>query len=163
MHRLSLTTRAFLLSFVPVSLVLLASFLAVTAGVQEKIKQNLRESLQASDSLLNRASFEYSRRTAPLVAALTESAGLKAAAGLWVEARREPSTAAQVRATIEAQLRELHAMSGYDLVAISDASGRTMAALQFPEPREAAALPVFPFRSGLAKVRDLLYQLETVP
>jgi signal transduction histidine kinase len=163
MRRLSLTTRAFLLSFVPVSLVLLASFLALTAGVQQRIKQNLRESLEASDTLLNRASLEYSRRTAPLLAALTESAGLKAAVGLWAEARREPSATAQARATIEAQLRELHAMSGYDLLAISDASGRTMAALQFPEPREPTALPIFPLHPGLAKVQDLLYQLEIVP
>src|SRR5437868_972952 len=130
MRHLSLTARAFLLSFVPVSLVLLASFLALTAGVQQRIKQNLRESLETSDRLLNRASLEYSYRTVPLLAALTESAGLKAAVGLLTEAHREPSAAAQVRATIDAQLRELHAMSGYDLVAVSDASGRTVASLE---------------------------------
>jgi signal transduction histidine kinase len=163
MRRLSLTARAFLLSFVPVSLVLLASFLALSAGVQQKVRQNLRESMDASDRLLNRASLEYSRRTAPLVAALTESAGLKAAVGLLAESGREPSAAGQVRATIEAQLRELHAMSAYDLVAVSDLHGRTVAAVQFPESREQPALPVLPLRSGLAEVRGVLYQLETVP
>ncbi len=163
MRRLSLTTRAFLLSFVPVSLVLLASFLALTAAVQQRIKENLRESLEASDRLLNRASLEYSRRTAPLLAALTESAGLKAAVGLLTEAHQDPSAAGQVRATIEAQLRELHAMSGYELLAVSDASGRTVAVLEFPEPRDAPALPVFPLRPGLANVQGALYQLETVP
>lgn len=163
MRRLSLTTRAFLLSFVPVTLVLLASFLALTAAVQRRVKQNLRESLQTSDTLLNRASLEYSRRTASLVAALTESAGLKAAVGLLTEAREEPSAAAQVRATIEEQLRELHAMSGYDLLAVSDASGRTVAALEFPEVRKTDAVPILPLRPGLAKVQGALYQLEIVP
>ena len=163
MRRLSLTTRAFLLSFVPVSLVLLASFLALTAGVQQRVKQNLRESMEASDRLLNRASLDYSRRTAPLVAALTESAGLKAAVGLLTETHRESSAVGQVRATIEEQLRELHAMSAYDLLAVSDPGGRTVAAIQFPEFHEPAPLPVFPLRSGLAEVRGVLYRLETVP
>jgi hypothetical protein len=163
MRRLSLTTRAFLLSFVPVSLVLLASFLALTAGVQQKVKQNLRESMDASDRLLNRASLEYSRRTAPLVAALTESAGLKAAVGLMAETHREPSAVGQVRATIEEQLRELHSMSAYDLLAVSDPLGRTVAAIEFPESQKPAPLPILPLRSGLAEVRGVLYQLETVP
>jgi signal transduction histidine kinase len=163
MRRLSLTTRAFLLSFVPVSLVLLASFLALIAGVQQKVKQNLRESMDASDRLLNRASVEYSRRTAPLVAALTESAGLKAAVGLLAETHRDPSAVDQVRATIEEQLRELHAMSAYELLAVSDPLGRTVAAIEFPESQQSVPLPILPLRSGLAEVRGILYQLETVP
>lgn len=163
MRCLSLTTRAFLLSFLPVSLVLLASFIALTAAVQQRIRENLRESLEASDRLLNGASLEYSRRAAPLLTALTESAGLKAAVGLLTEAHQDPAVAGQVRATIEAQLRELHGMSGYDLVAVSDTSGQTVAALEFPESRDTPAPPVFPLRPGLANVHGALYQLEAIP
>ncbi|MGH9692653.1 MAG: hypothetical protein ACRD5Z_00825, partial [Bryobacteraceae bacterium] len=60
--RLSLTARAFLFSFLPVCLVLAASFLILRAAVDQKIRRDLREQLQSSDALLNRASAEYSRR-----------------------------------------------------------------------------------------------------
>ncbi len=63
MERLSLTTRAFLFSVLPVCLALAASFLALHAAVHQRIRKGLRESLQASNSLLNRASSDYRRRT----------------------------------------------------------------------------------------------------
>ncbi|MBV9301978.1 MAG: HAMP domain-containing protein [Acidobacteriaceae bacterium] len=163
MRRLSLTTRAFLLSFVSISLVLLATFLALTAGVEQRIRRNLRQSLEDSDTLLNRVSLEYARRTAPLVAALTESAGLKAAVGLVAEAHQDPALASQVRTTIETQLRELHTVSAYDLLAILDTNERTVAAIEFPETRQPNSLPILPSRSGLSEVQGTLYRLEMVP
>jgi len=97
---------------------------------------------------LNRASTEYSQRTAQLVAALTESAGLKAAVGLLAEAGRDPTIRTQVRTTIEAQLRELHVLTAYDLLAISDWHGETVALVAFPEltafPETRSAEPSLP-------------------
>jgi signal transduction histidine kinase len=168
--RLSLTARAFLFSFLPVCLVLAASFLILRAAVDQKIRRDLREQLESSDALLNRASAEYSRRTAQLVAALTESAGLKAAVGLLAEAGRDPTVRSQVRTTIEAQLRELHTLTAYDLLAISDWHGQTVALVAFPEliafPETGSAepsLPEFPRHPTLAALGDALYQLQTVP
>lgn len=168
--RLSLTARAFLFSFLPVCLVLAASFLILRAAVDQKIRRDLREQLESSDALLNRASTEYSRRTAQLVAALTESAGLKAAVGLLAEAGRDSTVRSQVRTTIEAQLRELHVLTAYDLLAISDWHGQTVALVVFPEltafPETRLAepsLPEFPRHPTLVALGGALYQLQTVP
>src|SRR5271166_1248723 len=120
MRRLSLTARAFVFSFVSVFLVLAVSFLALTAAVERSIKQDLRETLENSEALVNSASVEYTHRTARFMAALTESAGLKAAVGLLAEAPRDVSSREQIQATIEAQLRDLRALSGFDLLAITD-------------------------------------------
>jgi hypothetical protein len=152
MGRLSLTTRAFLFSVLPVCLALGASFLALHAAVHQRIRKELRESLQASNSLLNRASADYRRRTSRLIAKLTDSAGLKAAVGLLSEVHGNPSVAAQVRRTIEVQLRELQASSAYDFLAISNLHGEPIAALVFPQGTEIASvaeLPLHPWHEEI--------------
>src|SRR5690242_8564339 len=129
MPHLSLTTRAFLFSFLPVCLVLLISFWALSAANRELIEQELRQSLLDSDALLNRVNLEHSRQTTKLLAQLTDSAGLKAAVGLLAEGHGDPSLMEQIQRTIEAQLRELHASLPYDLIAVSDLHGQTIAAI----------------------------------
>lgn len=163
MPRLSLTTRAFVFSFLPVCLALAASFLAVSAAVQEKIRQELRESLHSTDHLLNLANAESSRRITALVSKLTDSAGLKAAVGLLGETRQDFSATAQVQATIEAQLRELQASSTYDLLAVVDQRGKTVVTLRSPEEHEFSPVPAFPQQPGLAEIEGELYQLDRVP
>ena len=163
MSRLSLTARAFLFSFLPVCLVLLVSFLALSAANHQRIKQELRESLQESDILLNRARLEYSQRTTRLLAQLTDSAGLKAAVGLLAEGRGDPSEIAQIRRTIEVQLRELQSSSQYDLVAVSDLRGRTVAAIVDPDASALPSLRGLSLQPGLKEIQHVLYQLETVP
>jgi signal transduction histidine kinase len=129
--RTSLTTRAFLFSFLPVCVVLAASFAALNTLVQQHVKDGLRDSLQKSEELLDRANADYSRRIGQFVAVLADSAGLKAAIGLTHEAPSTPETAAEIRRTIEAQLREIHGVVGYDLLAVTDWKGRTLAAVEF--------------------------------
>jgi signal transduction histidine kinase len=163
MRRLSLTTRVFLYSFVPMCLVLAASFLAISAAVHRSIKQDLRQTLQDSEAVLRRTSAEYTRRTSRFAAALTESAGLKAAVGLLAEARNDPSARGQIRATIEAQLRDLHSLSDYDLLAIADWRGRTVASVMYPEISRPNPQDALPLQPGLNDIRGVLYQLETVP
>jgi signal transduction histidine kinase len=162
-QRLSLTTRAFLFSFLPVCLVLGASFLALSAAIHQKVKQELRQSLQSSDVLLNRASAEYLRITTALLSKLTDSAGLKAAVGLLAEAHGDASAVRQVRRTIEAQLRDLQSSSMYDFLAVSNLRGETVAAVVSPGPAELGSLPALPLRPGLAEIQGVLFQLEVVP
>lgn len=163
MGRLSLTSRAFLFSVLPVCLALGASFLALHAAVHQRIRKELRESLQASNSLLNRASADYRRRTSRLIAKLTDSAGLKAAVGLLSEVHGNPSVAAQVRRTIEVQLRELQASSAYDFLAISNLHGEPIAALVFPQGTEIASVADLPLHAGLEQIGGVLYELQMVP
>ena len=129
--RTSLTTRAFLYSFLPVCVVLAASFVALDTLVQQHVKDGLRDSLQKSEELLDRANADYSRRIGQFVAVLADSAGLKAAIGLTHEASSTPEMAAEIRRTIEAQLREMHGVVGYDLLAVTDWKKRTLAAVEF--------------------------------
>jgi signal transduction histidine kinase len=167
--RMSLTTRAFLFSFLPVCVVLAASFVALNTLVQQHVKSGLRDSLQKSQELLARANQDYSRRISQFVSVLASSPGLEAAMGLMHEAPATPETAAEVRRTIEQQLRELHGLVGYDLLAVTDWKGRTLAAIEFGADSSAsAALTDIPsqatlMQSGVMQSGGVVYELTSTP
>jgi signal transduction histidine kinase len=161
----SLTTRAFLFSFLPVCVVLAASFAALNALVQQRVKQGLRDSLQKSQELLARADEDYSRRTNQFVGVLADSAGLKAAIGLLHETPSSPENAAEIRRTIETQLREMHDLVGFDLLAITDWKGRTVAAVEFNANQAGSAekIPPMPAEPSLLEVDGAPYELSSIP
>ena len=167
MRRLSLTTRAFLLSFIPICFLLGTSFWAINTAVHQKIRQDLREALQSSDQLLNRASAEFARQNSALLAKLTDSAGLKASVGLLAEADKDPSARNQVRSTIEAQLWEFQNASLYDFLAISDLHGRTVAAIPLPQtpsrPGYSISSQSALTQAGLEQIQGVLFQVQSVP
>lgn len=163
MRRISLTTRAFLFSFVPACLVLLTTFIAISAVVHRIIKQQLGDAVRESSSLLNRVTSEYSHQHSVLTAKLTDSAGLKASVGLLSEAHHNPALMDQVRRTIELQLFDLQKSSQYDFLAVVDLKGRTVAATTSSGNRDLSAFPTLPPRPGLAQIQRVLYQLEFVP
>jgi signal transduction histidine kinase len=157
----SLTTRAFLFSFVPVCVVLAASFLAINTMVEQRVKEGLKKSLRQSEELIVGANEESSRRIGQFVGVLAESAGLKAAVGLLGEARSNPQNAAEVRRTIEAQLREMRGLIGDDLLAVTDSKGHIVAAAGAAAPAE--GLPEIPEQSTLLDTGGQLYELSTTP
>jgi signal transduction histidine kinase len=161
----SLTTRAFLFSFVPVCVVLIGSFAALNALIAQRVKDGLRDSLQKSEELLARANEDYTRHISQLVAVLADSAGLKAAIGLLHENSSTPESAAAVRRTIEAQLRELHDRIGYDFMAITDWKGRTVVAEKFTGGAGSALeqLPQIPAQTSLVEVGNVLFELTSTP
>jgi signal transduction histidine kinase len=163
--RMSLTTRAFLFSFLPVCLVLAVSFLALNTLVQQHVKSGLRDSLQKSQELLARANQDYSRRISQFVSVLADSAGLKAAIGLMHEAPVTPDSGAEVRRTIEAQLREMHGLVGYDLLAVTDWKGRTLAAVEFGAGNSASAaeLTDIPSETSIMQSGGIVYELTSAP
>jgi signal transduction histidine kinase len=136
--RTSLTMRAFVFSFLPVCVVLAVSFLALNALVEQHVKDGLRDSLQKSEELLDRANAEYARRISQFVSVVADNAGLKAAIGLTHEAPATPETAGEIRRTIEAQLRELHGLVGYDLLAVTDWKGQTLASVEYDKAQDVA-------------------------
>jgi len=162
MRRLPLATRAFLYSFIPVCAVLLVCFVAITAAVHQRIRQDLRDNLQNADHLLNIANAEFSRENSALLAKMTDSAGIKASVGLLAEAGLNPSLREQVRSTIEAQLWELQNASFYDLLAISDLRGHTVAAI-CASRKLSGDVSAVPAQSGLAEIDGILFQLQSVP
>ncbi|HTC89369.1 MAG TPA: ATP-binding protein [Bryobacteraceae bacterium] len=163
--RTSLTTRAFLFSFLPVCVVLASSFLALNTLVQQHVKDGLRDSLQKSEELLDRANADYSRRIGQFVSVLADSAGLKAAIGLTHEGASTPEMAAEIRRTIEAQLREMHELVGYDLLAVTDWKGRTQAAVEFGSGTAStqAQLANIPTDTSVMQSGGSLYELTSTP
>jgi hypothetical protein len=157
--------RAFLFSFVPVCLVLAMTFFALNTLVEQRVKLGLRDSLQKSEDLFARANAESSRRIGQFLAVLADSAGLKAAIGLLREAPASQAGAAEVRRTIEAQLREMHALVGYDLLAVTDWKGRTVAAVKFQdgEVRSPGELPQLTAEPTLLETGGVLYELRSTP
>ena len=159
----SLTTRAFLFSFIPMCVVLAASFWALSTLAQRHVKEGLRKSLEESQEAAFRADESSSRRIGRLVSVLAESAGLKAAIGLLHDASAE--SRADARRTVEAQLRDMHQMVGYDLLAITDWDGRTLAAVNFRDgwssalsyPAEDAGA------AALVEVNGAVVRISTVP
>jgi len=161
----SLTTRAFLFSFLPVCVVLLVSFLALNALVQRRVKYELRESLQKSEDLVIRANEESSRRVSQFVKVVADSPGLKAAIGLMHEVPATPENAIEIRRTIERQLEEIHTQVGYDFLAISDWKGRTIAAVYFPNGKLQSPdqMPEIPANLSVFEFSGEVYELSTTP
>jgi signal transduction histidine kinase len=166
-YRLTLATRTFLLSFVPICILLIASFLAIDRAVHQKVRQDLRAGLLDSDKLLNGANAEFARQNSALLGKLTDSAGLKAAVGLLAEANGDPALKEQVRATIEAQLWELQNGSPYDFLAISDLHGTTLA--EVPRTKDNSAGDAAdssqpePSQPGLVARQGAFFQVQSVP
>jgi signal transduction histidine kinase len=160
----SLTTRAFLFSFVPLCVVLAGSFAALNALVEQRVKQGLRDSLEKSEQLLARANEDYSRRISQFVAVLADSAGLKAAIGLLREPAANAEAGAEIRRTIEAQLHEMHDLVGFDLLAVTDWKGRTVAAVQFGGAAQGSMqAPQWPAQRSLVEAGASLYELTSTP
>jgi signal transduction histidine kinase len=165
MRSASLTTRAFLFSFVPVCLVLAVSFMALGSAVERLVKKEVRDSLQDSEELVARTNAEWAHRLQQFAAVLAESAGLKAAIGLLHEAPSTPENIVQIRSTIEAQLREIHDLVGYQLLAITDWKGNTVAAVEYRDgkTRTPAQMAIIPEKPQLVEVGGVLYEFITTP
>jgi len=161
----SLTTRAFLFAFIPLCVAVLGSFLAFNTLVEQRVKQGLRDSLQKSEQLLAQANEDYSRRIGQFVAVLANSPGLKAAIGLLREPASTAENSAEIHNTIEAQLREIHDLAGFDFMAVSDWKGRTIAAVEFDagiarSPQQVTQIPEQP---ALIEASGTLYEVTSTP
>ncbi|MBZ5603160.1 MAG: hypothetical protein LAO79_12735 [Acidobacteriia bacterium] len=161
--RLSLSARAFVWSFAPVCVVLIASFVALNAVAKRQAEIGMRDSLLKTEALLDRANADASRRIGQLLHLLTQSAEFKAAIGLLREAPASEENAAQVRRTIEAQLASMQALAGYDLLAVTNWKGETIAAIESRDGKIHPAKLKVPAGSALVKLGDALYEVAEVP
>jgi signal transduction histidine kinase len=161
----SLTTRAFLFSFLPVCGVLLASFFALNTLVARRVQDGLRDSLQKSEDQVIRANEESSRRISQFVKVVADSPGLKAAIGLIHEVPATPENAAEIRRTIEAQLGEIHNLVGTDFLAVTDWKGRTIAAVDFHggTGQSPEQMPEIPAQASVFEFSGEVYELSTTP
>jgi signal transduction histidine kinase len=164
MRKLSLASRTFLISFVPLCLVMTLAFLGFSVTLKNRTREDIRESVHTSELLLNKASESDTQRTLQMAYLLTENAGLKASIGLLQEAGDNPVLHAEAQRTIEEQLKQLRGL-GYELVVITDPQYRTVASMKLNKGvlTEFHTLPLIPSESSLLDVDGVLYELETVP
>jgi signal transduction histidine kinase len=165
MRKFSLATRTFLISFAPLCLVMIFIFVGLNAVLREKTRQEIKHHVHTSEVLLERANEDYAQRTVQVASLLTENAGLKASIGLLRETTEEGGRRNQVRQTIEEQLKDLHGVVGYDLVAIFDSEDRAVAALELRGGmlEHSDSLPHIPTDPSLLNVGGVLFELETAP
>ena len=162
-RQVSLTTRAFLASFLPVCVVLAVTFTGLNTLVQNGVKRGLRDSLHKSEELVIHANEESARRIQKFAPVLAQNPGLKAAVGLLNEPNSNPL---EVRGTIEEQLGELHSFAGYDFMALTDWKGQSIAAVDFtsgPAPHHLDKPPEFSGDSGLGEYGGKLYSIVATP
>jgi serine phosphatase RsbU (regulator of sigma subunit) len=134
---ISLATRTFLLTFLAMCVVLVAGFFALNAALKARIKEGLKENLRLTEQQLDQQEVEYNRRATELIATLSENAGLKAAIGLSRE-QSKSALRAQVRETIEDQLRDLSRGLDFDLFMVIDTEGHLIATVGAPVDEEQA-------------------------
>jgi signal transduction histidine kinase len=164
MHKLSLATRTFLISFLPLCLVMTLTFVAFSITLQNRTRDSIRDFVHTSELLLNKASESDTQRTMQMAYLLTENAGLKASIGLLQEAGENTELRSEAQRTIEEQLKQMHAL-GYELVVITDPQYRTIASIRLHDGAltEFHSLPLIPSEASLLDVDGVLYELETVP
>src|SRR5579864_3836066 len=165
MGKLSLTTRTFLISLLPLCLTMTFTYIGLSITLRNKTRDGIRDYVHTSELLLEKVNESDARRTAQAAALLTENAGLKASLGLLRETGNNAILRSQVERTIEEQLRELHKQVGYELLAISDSQDRTVLALELQGSAltRVSSPPAINGASALLDLNGMLYQVESAP
>ena len=153
-------TRAFLLCFVPVALLLMGSFWAIQKLVETTVQDNLRASLRDNQLSIARVRSRTDLQNSRFLRVVGENASLKA--GLQL-VRSNPTNLA-AKETLEDQLRELCAQMGFDYLAVSDPDGRALAAVIRTDAQVTSlAAPEHSPHSGLLTQGDRVFQIASVP
>lgn len=165
MRKLSLATRTFVISLLPLCLTMTFTFFGLSMALRDKTREGLRDYVHTSELLLEKVNESDARRTAQAASLLTENAGLKASLGLLRETGESSELRSQVERTIEEQLRELHKRIGYEFLAISDSQDRTVLALELRGAilTRVTSIPAISAASTLLDLNGVLYQIESAP
>jgi signal transduction histidine kinase len=96
---------------------------------------------------------------------MADSAGLKSTIQLAHENASSADGEAVARRTIEGQLTAIHQLVGYDLLAVTDWNGQTLAAPEFRsgQPHAPLHMPAFPEGAALSQFEGALYEIASVP
>ncbi len=165
MRKLSLPTRTFLISFLPLSVLMTVAFIGFSVALTNRTREGIRDYVHTSEVLLVKASESERQRTLEVAYLLTENAGLKASIGLVRETDENAELRTEARRTVEEQVKQLLHGLGYELLVIADAQYRTIAALKLRNGgwTECHFLPLIPSEASLLDVDGILYELETAP
>lgn len=153
-------TRAFLLCFLPVALLLTGSFWAVQKLVKSTVRDGLRTSLRQNHASIARMRARSDLRNSRFLKVVGENASLKAGLQLLGSYPTDPAA----RRTVEDQLQELCQRMGFDFLMVSGLDGKPLAGVL----RRDGKLTPFqaPARSsgqGLMTLGKNVYQVASVP
>jgi response regulator RpfG family c-di-GMP phosphodiesterase len=159
-------TRAFLLCFVPVALLLMGSFWAIRKLVETTVQDNLRASLRDNQLSIARLRSRTDLQNSRFLRVVGENASLKA--GLQLVRSNPVNLAA--KETLEDQLREMCAQMGFDYLAVSSPEAGILAAvIRTDTGVESLAAPLGHsprsglITRGLMTQGDKAWQIASVP
>lgn len=159
--KMRFSSRVFLLSFVPIALVLLGTFIATQYFITQGVKEGLRASLRETHTFLSRSRAAAESQNSRLLGIVAENPSLKAGIEL---ARLQPNDD-QARATLEDQLSEYGELLGFDVLWAQTAGNRALAGVV----RKAGRLQAVPVNSvqlaadGIVRLGEDVYFVSTLP
>ncbi len=159
--KMRFSSRVFLLSFVPIVLVLLGTFVATQYFITQGVKEGLRASLRETHAFLSRSRAAAELQNSRLLSIVAENPSLKAGIEL---ARMQPNDD-QARATLEDQLSEYGELLGFDVLWAHTTGDRALAGVA----RNAGQLEAMPIASigpatdGIVSLSDNVYFVSTLP
>jgi HD-GYP domain-containing protein (c-di-GMP phosphodiesterase class II) len=116
-------TRAFLISFIPVAILLTASFWMIQRFVQSTVRDGLRTSLSENQRAIDRVRSKSDLQNSRFLKVVGENASLKAG----IQLLSSESGSQSARRTVEDQLRELGEHMGFDFLLVSAPDGTLLA------------------------------------
>lgn len=165
MVSLSFATRTFLMSSLALGIALGMTFFATGALVQKNMKRGLKESLYRTELAINGMHADVRRNASRLVEVLSENAGLKAGISLFREGGSDPSYRAQLRATLEDQLREMGQRVDCDFLLLADVDNVPVAGIwnRHAKPFHLEALKPASTSAAILELNLGTYEISTVP
>lgn len=154
-------TRTFLWSFLPFTLLLLASFATIQTMVQSTVHERLRASLRDTHSSIARIRTKSELQNSRFLRIIAENASLKAGLELLAEDRSNR----EARATLEDRLFEICQQLDFDFLMASDAAGAPLAGVR-KSGRGFQAVELRRFRppqQGFASLDGATYQVTSIP
>lgn len=154
-------TRTFLWSFLPFTLLLLASFAAIQTMVQSTVHERLRASLRDTHSSIARIRAKSELQNSRFLRIIAENASLKAGLELLAEDTRNR----EARATLEDRLFEICHQLDFDFLMASDAAGTPLAGVR-RSGRGFQAIDLRRFRppqQGFASLDGTAFQVTSIP
>jgi len=128
----SLAMRAFLFASIPMVLTLVLSFIVVRKAVEDRIKDQLRTSLQETETIVSRRATESAGQISRAISTLTENASLKAGVALLQE-NRDARLQDQAHETLARQLGQIGTSLGFDLMLFEDSSDQVVVGTVGPQ------------------------------
>jgi putative nucleotidyltransferase with HDIG domain len=118
-------TRALVLSFLTVALILGAAFALVSLGVRDQVRRSVADNLASAQQVFTRVEARRQQDLFATVSTLTENPTLKAALDTWLAERAGASaeTTAELLATVQNEVNKIADRVSASVLAVADGKG----------------------------------------